>query len=142
MKYNLATPAEVAAAYAYLSELAGKKSIASITKVSPQRSLRQNNYLHLLLGAFGAHFGYTLEEAKTIYKELNADMYEYHKTTAKGRDWTFYRSSADLSKDEMTKSIDVLREWSAKAGYPLPLATDQEWLRQISNEIERSSYYL
>lgn len=141
MKYNLAGTQEQAQAYAYLAQLAEKKAIVNITKVSPKRSLNQNSYLHLLLGAFGAHFGYTLEEAKAIYKQLNKGVYEYTRSV-RGKTHTFYRSSADLTKEEMTKSIDVLREWSDKAGYPLPTATDQEWLRQIENEIEKASYYM
>lgn len=141
MKYNLAGTQEQAQAYAYLAQLAEKKSIVEIKKISPKRSLNQNSYLHLLLGGFGQHFGYTLEEAKAIYKELNAGIYKYTREV-RGKTHTFYRSSADLTKEEMTKSIDVLREWSDKAGYPLPTATDQEWLRQIENEIEKSSYYM
>lgn len=141
MKYNLAGTQEQAQAYAYLAQLAEKKSIVEIKKVSPKRSLNQNSYLHLLLGGFGQHFGYTLEEAKAIYKELNSEIYKYTREV-RGKTHTFYRSSADLTKEEMTKSIDVLREWSDKAGYPLPTATDQEWLRQIENEIEKSSYYM
>jgi hypothetical protein len=93
--------------------------------------------LHLLIGAFGQHFGYTMEEAKQIYKEISPDLYQYRK---KGR--TFWRSSAELNKEEMAKTIDRFMEKSKEAGYPLPLATDQEWITQIENEIERSGYYL
>lgn len=141
MKYNLAISNDIAEANRLLAQLTVDKKIVEIKEVRPKRSLNQNNYLHLLLGGFGQHFGYTLEEAKAIYKELNSDIYKYTREV-RGKTHTFYRSSADLTKDEMTKSIDVLREWSDKAGYPLPTATDQEWLRQIENEIERSSYYL
>lgn len=125
----------------YLVQLTSKKNIVEVKKISPKRSLSQNSYLHLLLGAFGQHFGYTLEEAKIIYKDLNTGMYKYDKEV-RGKKHTFYRSSADLDKAEMTKSIDILREWSDRAGYPLPTATDQGWLMQIENEIERSKYYL
>lgn len=137
MKYNLANHTEVLAAQAYLSNLALKESICEITKVSPRRSLNQNAYLHLLLGAFGNHFGYTLNEAKYIYKELNATIYAYKKNNR-----TFYRSSADLTKEEMAISIDKFMEASAKQGYALPPATDLGWLMQIENEIERSKQYL
>lgn len=137
MKFNLAVPYEAKQADGYLKRLHEKKNVVEVKKVSLKRSLSQNSYLHLLIGAFGNHFGYTLEEAKLIYKELNADTYRYRK---KGR--TFWRSSADLSKEEMAKTIDAFMQKSAEAGYPLPLATDQEWLRQIENEIERSKYYM
>jgi hypothetical protein len=137
MKYNLKNKPEQKAAFDYLKQLVEKEAIAVVKKVNPKRSLSQNNYLHLLIGAFGQHFGYTMEEAKQIYKEMSPNLYQYRK---KGR--TFLRSSAELNKEEMAKSIDRFMEKSKEAGYPLPLATDQEWIRQIENEIERAGYYL
>jgi hypothetical protein len=137
VKFNLANTAEAERAFEYLTQLVGKESLAEVKKISPTRSLNQNSYLHLLIGAFAAHFGYELEEAKQIYKELSPSIYKYEK---KGRD--FWRSSADLTKEEMAKSIDRFREASAAQDFPLPTATDQGWLREIENAIEQSSYYL
>lgn len=137
MKFNLKLPAEAGRATDYLNTLIKNGSLAEVKKISPKRSLNQNSYLHLLLSAFGAHFGYTLEEAKLIYKEINPKVYAYEK---KGR--TFYRSSADLTKDEMTASIERFRDKSAEAGYPLPTATDQGWLRELENSIEAQEKYL
>ena len=137
MKFNFAIESEIARARTYFQQLVEKQSLAEVEKISPKRSLNQNSYLHLLLQAFGAHFGYTLEESKLIYKEINKDIYAYEK---KGR--TFYRSSAELTKEEMTKTIDRFREKSAEAGYPLPLATDKEWLMSIENAIEQTKHYL
>lgn len=141
MKYNLANDKEAGAATRYLAELTLAGNIAEVKKISPKRSLNQNAYLHLILSAFGNHFGYPLEEAKQVYKELNHHIYKYERTV-RGRTWVFWRSSAALTKTEMAASIDVLHEWSAKAGYPLPLATDQEWLRQIDNELQSTNYHL
>lgn len=137
MKYDLSIQAEAKGAKEYLERLIKAEKVAEVKRVDPKRSLNQNNYLHLLLGAFGSHFGYTLAEAKLIYKEINKDVYGYDK---KGR--TFYRSSADLDTAEMTKTIDRFREVSAERGCPLPLATDQGWLRSIENEMERHKVYL
>lgn len=137
MKFNTAVPLERKEAMSYFMRLANKRFMVEVKKLNPKRSLNQNSYLHLIIAYFGSHFGYTLEEAKIIYKEINAPIYAYKK---KGR--VFYRSSADLDKEEMAKSIDRFMEKSKEAGCPLPPATDQEWLRQIENEIERSSYYL
>lgn len=137
MKYNLASEAEALKAFGYLSDLSGKHALVEVKKISPKRSLSQNSFLHLLIGAFGAHFGYSLAEAKIVYKDINKGVYAYDK---KGR--TFYHSSADLNKEDMSKTIDRFREASAEAGYPLPLATDQEWIRQLDNAIEQSKYYL
>lgn len=134
MKYNTAIKGEKADAEKYFQKLVDSESILEIKKVSKTRSLRQNSYLHLLLGAFGDHFGYTIEEAKLIYKEVNKNIYYYKK-----KDRVFIRSSADLDTAEMTKTIDHFREVSAEQGCELPLATDQDWLRSIENMIEQNS---
>lgn len=141
MKYNLAIKAEKSKAMSYFMTLANKKSLVEVKKLHPTRTLSQNSYLHLIIGAFGNHFGYTLEEAKIIYKQINAGIYVYEvEGKLPNMRTKFMRSSADLNKEEMAKSIDRFREQSAEWGCELPLATDQEWLRQISNEIEGSRY--
>ena len=137
MKYNLKNKEEAERAFTYLTDLVGREALVEVKKISPIRSLNQNSYLHLLLQGFGAHFGYTLEEAKLIYKELNKSIYSYKK---KGR--VFYRSSADLTIDEMTRSIERFRDASAEQGYPLPTATDQNWLMSLANTIEATERYL
>lgn len=137
MKYDLAVKEQAKAATAYLADLTTKQKLVEVKRLSPNRSLNQNSYLHLLLSAFGQHFGYTAEEAKLIYKDVNRDVYFYHK---KGR--TFQKSSADLTKEEMAKTIDKFMKASAEQGYKLPPATDQGWLREVENEIERSKHYL
>lgn len=141
MKYNLADKAQKSEAFRYFTILSNKKQIVEIKKVSGRRSISQNSYLHLLIGAFGAHFGYTLEEAKQIYKEMNPSVYSYQKTV-RNIERTFWKSSADLTKEEMAKTIDHFMRVSAEAGYPLPLATDKEWLMRIENEIQRNRHYL
>lgn len=137
MNYNLADKTELKAARNRVSYLARKGQRVRITKVSEGRSLAQNNYLHLILAAFAANFGYRLDEAKTVYKrDVNPDLYVYEKNGAK-----FLDSSKNLDKEQMAQSIDRFLEFSKDQGYPLPLATDQEWLLQIENEIERSRRY-
>lgn len=138
MKFNLANQTEAYQAFEHLTNLNGQKVIVSITKVLPKRSLNQNNFLHLLLSAFGANFGWTLAESKILYKrEINPDLYIYEKNGTK-----FLKSSADLNTADMTKSIDRLREYSAEQGYPLPTAEDAGWLMAIENRVEESSGYL
>lgn len=131
MKFNLAIDAQATEALEYLTALVTKGSIAEVKKVSPKRTLNQNSYLHLIIGYFGLHFGYNLEEAKFIYKQINQSIYRYRK-----KDRTFWRSSADLTKEEMAKSIDKFMEKSKEFGCPLPLATNEAWLREIENAIE------
>jgi hypothetical protein len=130
MIYNLADKTELKAARNRMTYLAHKGQMAKLTKYSPGRSLAQNNYLHLLLGAFGMNFGYTLEESKQIYKNINREIYTYSKIN-RGKAMHFMRSSADLTKEEMAKTIDRFMLKSSEAGFDLPLATNEEWLRSI-----------
>lgn len=135
MRYDLKEQTEVDKAADYLSELARFEAEVEIKRILPTRSLKQNNYLHLILTAFGMHFGYTLEESKMLYKYINKDLYHYEH---KGH--PFWRSSADLDKDEMARSIDTFRLASERQGCELPLAIDQAWLRNIRNDAERMNY--
>lgn len=138
MKYNTAIPEEKKAALSYAMKLINKKQIVSITKVSPKRTLAQNNYLHLIIAYFGLETGYLPHEAKTVFKrEANPDIFVYEKNGTK-----FLKSSADLTKEEMAKAIDRFIIFAAEQNVDIPPATDPEWLRQIENEIERSRYYL
>lgn len=139
MKYNLANTQEAAAAVQYLLELTKQGKIAEVKKVSPRRSLPQNSFLHLLLGAFSLETGNQLEASKDLYKWVNKDIY-YSKKKIGGEVFVTIRSSADLTKDEMTKSIDRFREWSAEQGYPLPSAENEAELRSIANAMEKSNY--
>lgn len=137
MKFNLDNITESTEAFEYLNELNGKHALIELKKISPTRTLKQNAYLHLIIAAFGNHFGYTAEEAKLVYKDISPHIYYYTK-----KDRRFIRSSADLNKDEMAETIDRFRQASAKQGYDLPLAIDQDWLRRLHNEVERSSFFL
>jgi hypothetical protein len=50
----------------------------------------------------------------------------------------YLRSSADLSKEEMTLSIDRFRDWSSQtAGVYLPAANEQEFLASIEYELSK-----
>lgn len=135
MKFDLAIKDEATNAHIQLARLMIKKPIIELKAVKPQRSGNQNRFLHLLLGAFGMHFGYTIEESKLIYKQVNESIYYYMKN---GRQ--FIRSSADLSTEEMTKTIDKFRIKSAEQGCDLPTATDQEWLARIDIEMSNNKY--
>jgi hypothetical protein len=137
MKYLLSDPLQAHKAKERLEVLTADGARIEIIKVSPKRSLNQNNYLHLLLSAFGGHFGYTLNEAKLIYKELNRDVYFYEKKKR-----IFVKSSSDLTKEEMAKTIDKLMQQSARQGYELPPADNQEWIQQLENEAEQHQQYL
>jgi hypothetical protein len=137
MKFNTMNKAEAIRASEYLIDLIDKGKVVEVKRISPKRSLNQNAYLHVIIAAFGLHFGYTSDEAKVLYKRFNKDIYVY-----KNRGGTFLRSSADLTKEEMAKSIDTFRKKSDELGYSLPPADDPGWLREVENAIEQARYFL
>jgi hypothetical protein len=143
MKYDTSSPREAGEAVVYLNDLIREKKKVEIKAVKPRRSLPQNSYLHLLLGAFGSHFGMSMDEAKGVYKRLPGNKDIYIKLFDRdGIQFEYERSSASLDKLEMMKSIDTLREWSAKMGYPLPSAEEREWLMSLENTVEQHERYL
>jgi hypothetical protein len=138
MKYATDNPSEAREAWDYLAKLTGQHAVVEIKKVSPGRTIPQNSYLHLILAAFGVETGYTLDESKTLYKrEVNPDLYVYQKNEKR-----FLKSSADLTKEEMQKSIDRFLSYASSNGVELPFSGDMELLRHMENEIERNSKYL
>jgi hypothetical protein len=122
------------AAFDKLIEYAGR---VELKKLFPKRSLNQNNYLHLILSHFGIEFGYTLNEVKQIYKDVNSEIYSYQKNEK-----TFYRSSAEPDTKEMTQSIEKFRDYSAENGCYLPAPDEQHFLDHIRNEIEKHKQWL
>jgi hypothetical protein len=137
MIFNLANQQELGQAREYLNQIARLGKRVEIVRKAEHRSLNQNAYLHLILEYFGTQTGYTLEEAKVLYKRLNSDLYIYEKNGAK-----FLKSSADLSKEDMAKTIDRFMQYSEKEGVPLPLADNQDFLDLATNTVEAQQQYL
>lgn len=137
MKYNLADPKDVVAARSRITYLVKKQAIIEVKEQRRGRSLAQNSYLHLLLGLFALETGYKLEEAKVIYKRHNKDIYVYRR----GKE-AFLKSSADLSVEDMTLSIDRFRHFAAEQGIDLPAAMTPEEMMSLENLMEKNRRYL
>lgn len=138
MRYQLKNLNEAHEAFEYLNTLVAGENIVDIKKVSPKRTLSQNNYYHLLLGIFGLESGYTIEEAKTLHKrEVCPDIFVYEKNDKK-----FLKSSADLTTEEMSKSIDKFKLYAGEQGIELPEATNEEQMIYYQNLIEKNNVYL
>lgn len=137
MRYNLEDSYQATAAFMLLSELINKKVIVDIKEIKPKRSLKQNSYLHLILGIFALETGYTLQESKTLYKRVNAHLYSYEKNNQQ-----FLRSSTELSEPEMSRSIEIFRAYASEHDINLPLPNDDVALMYWQNEIEKRGKYV
>lgn len=109
------------------------------------RSLRQNSYLHCLLGILAIDQGLTIDYVKEFYYKrlVNPDIFVITKEDKMIGKIEVLRSSKDLTKEEMSKSIDKLRNWaSSELGCYLPSADEESLLQQAEMEIQRYRSYL
>ena len=121
-----------------------KKAVVELTEKT-SRSSSQNRYLHLLLGYLAMESGNTLEYVKEVFYKRAANpalfMMSSDDPIVGNTVWT--RSSADLTKEEMTLSIERLRDWSSQeAGIYLPSADEQGFLQMIELEMSKQQRWL
>ena len=121
-----------------------KRGIVELTE-KQNRSNAQNRYLHLLLGYLAMETGNTLEYVKEVFYKRAANPALYIMTSndpiVGNTVWT--RSSTELTKEEMTLSIERFRDWSSQeAGVYLPSADEQGLLQMIEVEMSRQQRWL
>lgn len=145
MIYNLNNEWEIPRFKEYVNKLFKDRAIVEVKKRLPNRTLKQNSYLHLLLGFFACETGYSLEEVKLDYfkKMCNRDLFERKKINKQGSEITYMRSSSELSTGEMTTAIERFRNYSsAQAGIYLPAPDENQFLIYIQQEIERNKEFI
>ena len=85
--------------------------------VVKQRTLDQNSYLHVALTYLARESGVSLEYAKQVYyKQIwNKDIFRRERFDPMlGKNVEYWRSSAELSVEEMRQSIDNLLVGAAR----------------------------
>ena len=143
MQYDLTSDFQRKAFLSRVDNLLEKGCLVELTEKSA-RTKGQNNYLHLLLGVVAMETGNTLEDVKREYfKELvNPDIFRSYRTDNRGNTIRVYRSSADVSKEEMSMAIDRFKRWGAENGIYMPNPGDESLLREIAIEMGRNKAYL
>lgn len=145
MILDLSNPLHVEQMRSRTEALIKKGAIVELTEKKPVRTSSQNKYLHSLLGYLAVEMGCTLEWVKQKYYKahINKDIYvrevedEYMGRTL------FLRSSSDLTTEEMTTSIERLRNWaSEEAGIYLPSADEHRLIQLMEIEIQRNKQYI
>ena len=114
-------------------------------KVVEKRSLRQNNYLHLILSYLAMETGNSLDYAKEIFykRTANREIFVREKDDELIGRTEYLRSSADLTTEEFSMSIDRLRDWSSQtAGIYLPSPSEEEFLASIEYEMSRQQRWI
>ena len=143
MLYDLTSEMQRKSFLARVDHLLEKCSVVELTEKS-FRSRSQNSYLHLLLGVVAMETGNTLEDVKRGYFKdiVNPDIFRSYKTDNRGNTICVYRSTASVSKEEMSMAIDRFKRWGAENGIYLPSPGDEELLREIEVQMGRMKLYL
>ncbi len=144
MLYDLTNPLDRDRFKRRCNALFTKQGIVELTEKT-QRSSQSNRYLHLILSYLAAETGNTLDYVKEIFykRAANKELFVREKDDQILGKVEYLRSSADLSKEEMTLSIDRFRNWSSQtAGIYLPTANEQEFLASIEYEMSRYKQWI
>lgn len=144
MLYDLRNPLDRERFKRRCNALYQKQGIVDLSEKT-QRSMQQNKFLHLLLGYLAMETGNTLDYVKEVFykRTANKELFLREKKDEILGKVEYLRSSADLSKEEMTLSIDRFRDWSSQtAGVYLPAANEQEFLASIEYELSKYKQWI
>ena len=143
MQYDLSSDFQRKAFLAKVDYLLERGAVVELTERT-FRSKNQNNYLHLLIGLVAMETGNTLADVKEWYfKRLcNEDLFISTRIDEYAGVVDVVRSSADLTKEEMSLAIDRFKRWGSQNGIYMPNPGDESLLREIAIEMGRNKAYL
>ena len=143
MVYDLSSDFQRKAFLARVDNLMEKGTVVELTE-KVFRSPNQNRYLHLLIGVDAIETGNTLEDAKKWYfkETCNSDLFHVQHRDKMGNYIDHIRSTAELTKEEMSMAIDRFKRWGAENGIYMPNPEDIHLLKEIEIEMGRMKSYL
>lgn len=143
MQYNLSSPLDRERFATRVDTLLRSRSCVDLTEKT-FRTRSQNSYLHLLIGVVALETGNTLDYCKEWYfKRLcNRDLFVIARQDRYAGQIEVTRSSADLTKEEMSMAIDRFKRWGDENGMYMPNPGDEELLRDIAIEMGRHQSFI
>lgn len=143
MVYDLSSNFQRKSFLARMDNLMEKGAVVELTEKA-FRSPNQNRYLHLLIGVVAIETGNTLEDAKKWYfkETCNPDLFHVQHRDKMGNCIDHIRSTAELTKEEMSTAIDRFKRWGAENGIYMPNPDDASLLKAIEIEMGRMKSYL
>ena len=122
MIFSGASDTEAREASKLLNKYIAKGKRFEMKIVREKRSLSQNSYLHVLFGLFGAHFGFSIEEAKAHIKR---NLGCYHETNGE----KFLDQTSKMDSKQLSNFIEKMRRFSSEGGLYLPSADEhlRDW---------------
>lgn len=142
--YDTSNPLDKANFMLRAKKLAESGKIVELAEKKQRRTLSQNNFLWLCLSYWGCQTGYTKEEAETIYKNVNRELYYIHKVIA-GVEIEYIRHTYELDTAEMTTSIEKWRNWAAMndaCPVYIPSPEDYQLIQQMEVEISKNNEFI
>lgn len=144
MLYDLKNPLDRERFKRRCNALFKKQGIVELSEKTT-RSNQSNRYLHLILGYLAIETGNSLEYVKDVFykRTANKDIFVRIKDDELLGQTEYLRSSASLSQEEFSASIDRLRDWSSQvAGIYLPSPNEEQFLASIEVEMSRYKQWL
>ena len=143
MVYDLSSDFQRKSFLAKMDNLMEKGAVVELTEKA-FRSPNQNRYLHLLIGVVAIETGNTLEDAKKWYfkETCNPDLFHVQHRDKMGNCIDHIRSTAELTKEEMSTAIERFKRWGAENGIYMPNPDDASLLKAIEIEMGRMKSYL
>lgn len=144
MLYDLKNPLDRERFKRRCNALFKKQCVVELSE-KMKRSSQQNRYLHLLLGYLAMETGNSLDYAKEVFykRSANREIFVREKEDELIGRTEYLRSSADLTTEEFSMSIDRLRDWSSQtAGIYLPSPSEEEFLASIEYEMSRQQRWI
>lgn len=144
MLYDLKNPLDQERFKRRCNALFKKQGIVELSE-RVKRSNQSNRYLHLIIGYLAMETGNTLEYAKEIFykRTANRELFVREKDDEILGNTEYLRSSAELTQEEFSLSIDRFRDWSSQtAGIYLPSPNEDQFLESIEMELNRHQRWM
>lgn len=142
-RYKVTDPIDYLAALDFINQAKEQGVDIELKYYSPKRSNPQNRYYHFICSYFAHKYGCTNYEAENVYmKQIAArKVFESKVVSKDGREITYFRSSADLDKSEMSYAISNFLAFAESNNIPIPYESDERSIRISEREIEKTTSY-
>lgn len=134
---NFRLPQDIEKFNFHVSKAIDYTGTVSLVLKRSKRSLRQNNYIHVLFALYAIEIGLTLEESKTDLKRYCSFMH-YEKHGKK-----YLKQTSKMDTKALAEFTTWIRNYAGMNGVYLPSSEDyfRNW-ESIEKEIEAHKTYL
>lgn len=138
MTYNLENELDRRRFEARVAYLTERRSLVDLTERSV-RTGKQNAYVHACLGVVAMELGESLQYVKQEYfkRLVNPDLFVFVKPDRYLGEAVTLRSTAELTKEQMSTAITRFKRWARDNGMIMPEPGDESLLQAILADMAR-----